>query len=176
MEFVAGIDGGADGFGEAELQALRVRVWVRLGLRPFLDEEKGGVSSPLGISRVVQAGCVRGAPGESCALFYCKVSAPRLFCRRAQATTLAVSLMETWQISWLVDVEENVTIVDKASAWLAKHKAEIPERARRTTRRTRRESVGHGPVAKTIECFRGLIASFAEGDDIDEMAIDPVRF
>lgn len=86
--------------------------------------------------------------------------------------------METFQFCWLVDVEENVTIVDKATAWLANYKAEVPARARAsmTNRKTRARSGGHGRLGRAFECFKGLVSSYANDADIDELQLEAVRW
>lgn len=89
-------------------------------------------------------------------------------CPRAQTTALAISALEAMPFSWLTDIDENVTIVDKATQWLRAQNVELGA-ARATTRK-----LALSPMRlkwmQFVEVVRGLITAGSSEDteDVEE--------
>lgn len=93
-------------------------------------------------------------------------------------------VLESFAISWLVDVEENVTIVDKAMEWLSQFEAEVPLRARRSSVQLQRRASFAGPhgggflgrVRNLFESIKQVVLSIVrDSDEVDETNLPVVR-
>lgn len=75
--------------------------------------------------------------------------------------------MEDASISWLVDENSNLTIVDKSAEWLKQYRVEITTAPLKTEKRK-----VNGFSIRT--CFEGLRAMFSS-DGSDDVGMDNVR-
>lgn len=74
--------------------------------------------------------------------------------------------MEASSISWLLDEEENITVVDKSTAFLRKHNAEINKSPLKTEKRP----VTAFTFRNLVDALRGCLTS----DESDDVGIDNV--